>query len=172
VVLDPGSHSLRFEAAGFVPVERELVLRSGERDRREKVVFVSAASARPSEARGLSPLQIGGVALASAGVAGIVVGAVFGLKASSDRSSEIGACGATCATVADQNAAASYRSSFTTDSTVSTVAVVAGSALVATGAVLFFVIGKTKNDAPDTAALRFAPGLGPGGACASLKGTF
>lgn len=39
VFLDPGSHTLRFERQGYAPVERKVVIRVGERNRRVEVSF-------------------------------------------------------------------------------------------------------------------------------------
>jgi hypothetical protein len=159
VVLDPGKHSFRFQAAGFRAVQRDFVLRQGERDRHEPIVFESAAVEKPSVSRGWSALQIGGVAAAAVGVAGIAVGSIFGLKAGSDRSSELGACGSVCATPADQSNATSYRNAFFGDSTISTVGFVAGGVLIATGAILFFA-GRPTDDPRATTGWRVAPSVG------------
>jgi hypothetical protein len=171
VVLDPGKHSFQFRAAGLPAVQKDFVLRQGERDRHERIVFGSGPVEKPSTSHAWSPMQIGGVTVAAAGVAGVVVGSIFGLKASSDRSSQVSACGSTCGTVADQNSAASYRSAFVSDSTISTAGFVAGGALVATGAVLFF-LGKPKDDASATTGWHVAPGVGFASAGVLVTGAF
>jgi hypothetical protein len=180
VVLDPGKHSFHFQAAGLPAVDKDFVLRHGERDRHERIVFGSApvpaeTHATPAETHatsgGWSAIQIGGIAAAAVGVGGIAIGAIFGLKASSDRSSETGACGSTCATVSDRNNAANYRSALISDSTISDVGFIAGGALVATGAVLFFT-GRPRDDAAKTAGWRIAPGVGPASAGVFATGAF
>jgi hypothetical protein len=170
--LDPGTHQLRFQAAGFRPLERSLDLRQGEHDRREAVVLEAVPTEQPAPvSTGWSSVRIAGVAVAAVGVAGIAVGAVFGVKASSDRSSELAACGSVCASVADQNAAASDRSAFFSDGAISTVAFVAGGALVATGAVLFFA-GKPSADARASTGWQLVPTVGRAGAGALVSRAF
>jgi hypothetical protein len=171
VVLDPGKHSFHFEAAGLPAVDKDFVLRHGERDRHERIVFGSAAVERHATSGGWSAMQIGGVAAAAAGVAGIAIGAIFGLKASGDRSSETSACGVTCATPSDQSNATNYRNALLTDGTISDIGFIAGGALVATGAVLFFT-GKPGDDAAKTAGWRIAPRVGRASAGMFVTGAF
>jgi hypothetical protein len=170
VVLDPGKHSFRFQAAGRPTLQKEFVLRQGERDRRERILFESAAE-KPPVSHGWSPLQIGGVAAAALGVAGIAVGSIFGVKAGSDRSSELSACGSVCATASDQNNATSYRNAFLGDSTISTVGFVAGGVLLATGAILFFA-GRPTDDPRATTGWRVVPSAGLAGGGVLVTGGF
>jgi hypothetical protein len=54
VPLDPGPHAFHFEAAGVPSVDKSLVLREGERDRRVSVVIETPVATAPS----VSPLPL------------------------------------------------------------------------------------------------------------------
>jgi hypothetical protein len=163
VSLDPGKHSFRFEAAGKPPVDKQLVLREGEKDRRETIVFGGApASPKPLvetptpsswTARRTVALVGGGV-----GLVGLGLGAVFGgyaLAAKNDEGRDCPSPG--CATrpqaVQDYNTAKD-------NATGSTVAFVVGGALVAAGAVLWLTEpARTSAPAHASGGLHLAPGL-------------
>jgi hypothetical protein len=88
--IDPGSHTLRF-AAGVTPiVEKTVVIKQGEKDRRVNVTLgasaaVTSAPATPP-AGAWSTQQTLAVVSAGVGVVGIVAGAVTGVLALSDTS--------------------------------------------------------------------------------------
>ena len=120
-------------------------------------------------------LVVGGV-----GVAGVIVGGVFGLLASGAKSSAKDACGpgypSNC-TNTDGTAAAPKNSvaedktsSAKTDATISTIGFIAGAALVAGGAVLYFTAPKSTGK--EAARLHVSPAVGPGMAGAMLGGSF
>ncbi|HEY6461287.1 MAG TPA: hypothetical protein VIY73_14075, partial [Polyangiaceae bacterium] len=67
--------------------------------------------------------------------------------------------------------AASDHSSAQSDGTISTVAFIAGAALLAGGAVLFLVSGHP-SETPTTGALVVAPSVAPGGGGFFLRGVF
>ena len=46
IVLDPGEHRLRFEAVGVPAIERTVLLREGEKDRRLTIQFATPQQAR------------------------------------------------------------------------------------------------------------------------------
>jgi hypothetical protein len=85
ILLDPGEHRLRFELSGAQAVERTVVLREGEKQRRIEVRFVAQPTPEltplpPADEgneveRGPHPLAYAGVGIAAAG---LVVGAVAG----------------------------------------------------------------------------------------------
>jgi hypothetical protein len=86
--VDPGEHQFRFEAAGADPVTKTLVIREGEKDRRESIVFGAAGASadRAQKPGGVSPASAGrspawGIATLGVGAAGIVVGSIFGVLA-------------------------------------------------------------------------------------------
>jgi hypothetical protein len=98
IELDPGTHKVRFEMAGQDPIEQEVILRQGERNRVVSATFgakapemhtaastpagpgdrVTASTAKPSR---VAPLVFGGVAIAAIAGAGI-----FWYRAESARS--------------------------------------------------------------------------------------
>jgi hypothetical protein len=86
--VDPGQHRFRFEAAGEDPITKDLVIREGEKDRHESIVFgKSGASAdHAATPSGPTPTSAGrspawALATLGVGAAGIVVGSVFGVLA-------------------------------------------------------------------------------------------
>lgn len=101
-----------------------------------------------------------GIALGAAGVVGLGVGTFFGLSASSDWSDAKKDCDDF--PYGCSQSALDARESATSNATLSTIGFIAGGALLATGAVLFFTAssGETKT----------AIGVGPGSAF--VKGTF
>jgi hypothetical protein len=178
VSIDPGEHTFRFEYAGQAPVEKKLVVREGEKDRRESVVIgpppppvpapgpVPAPTPPPSPSwwttqRTLAVIS-GGV-----GVVGLGLGAVFGGLAMSDQSQEktncsTGGCPNRPQAVADYNTGGS-------NGTASTVGFIAGGVLIAAGAVLFFT-APSPTAAPATGHIYLAPSTTPNGAGFVLGG--
>jgi hypothetical protein len=177
IAIDPGPHRFVFEAAGRQKEERSLVIREGEKDRHERVILAAtpvavpppevpqtapAAVAEPppeNDGRGqrLAGLVVGGV-----GVAGVVVGGVFGIlsKGTYDnalknecRNNNPNACNPSG--ISDGKTAHSQ-------ATVSTVAFIAGGALVAGGAVLYFSAPRGAVTVSPTVGLRSA-GVGVSG---------
>jgi hypothetical protein len=55
ISLDPGEHKFTFEIAGQPPIEKTLILREGEKDRREEVKFGTAPSQKDQQAGGTPP---------------------------------------------------------------------------------------------------------------------
>jgi hypothetical protein len=161
--IDPGEHAFHFEVAGQPPLDKQLVLREGEKERRESVVLGPAAPPVPvtptPAATSPSPswwttqrtlAVIGG----GLGVVGLGVGAIFGGLALSDQSQEKNNCSAGGCPNRPQ-AQADY-STGNDNATASTVAFIAGGAFLAAGAVLFF----TAHDPaapPATGRLYLAP---------------
>ena len=161
ISLDPGAHTFTFQAAGQPLLTKQIVVRAGEKDRREIVQLGSADSgpapapaAPPGDKPESSKTPLGGqriaaIAVAGAGVVGIGVGAVFGVMAISKHGDAQDACpNTTCPTQAGLDLWDQSR----TDGTISTIAFIAGGALVAGGAVLWFT-AKPK---------RAEVGVGPG----------
>jgi hypothetical protein len=145
--VDPGEHRFTFDAAGQPPVTQTLLVHEGDKSRREWVVLGGAGAARsePSppiaakadvgEARvpdggGMRTL---GLLAGGAGVAGLVVGGVFGGLAFSSWGAASSACPSHTGCSAQ---ATSDRSNAVTFSTVSDVGFIAGGALLALGVTL------------------------------------
>jgi hypothetical protein len=169
--VDPGSHVLEATAPGY-EVWQTTVTVGAANDAKE--LKVPSLVAKPSgsssgDASGPSPaLRPAAYALGGVGAAGVVLGAVFGGLAVGAASTVKSECpGNVCPSShqSDLNAA-------NTKALVSTVGLVAGGALLATGVVLFVVSRPSakKDDAPAAAAL--VPSVGPGGGGLSMIGRF
>jgi hypothetical protein len=169
VVLDPGEHHLSFEAEGLATTEDTVVLREGERNRRVRITFPPLASSATKEAAAVAPapeqshLQRDlGISLGAAGIAGVIVGAVFGVVAKSTYDnalqSECGGDPNHCSSQGAQDGRTAH-----SQATVSTAAFIGGGALLAGGATLYFT-------APKSGDLSVAPTVGTGGAGLAFRG--
>jgi hypothetical protein len=153
LAIDPGEHTFTFEIPGQAPLEKKLVLRQGEKDRRESIAF--AAAATPSfwtTGRTLGAVSAG------LGLVGVGVGVALGLFASSSQRRERADCSPSACfsyplAVEDYGTAQSQ-------ATGATIAFVAGPALVAAGVVLWLTAPRGSG-APAASALRItvAPAL-------------
>ncbi|MBK7580353.1 MAG: hypothetical protein IPI67_09135 [Myxococcales bacterium] len=81
VRLDPGAHTLRFEASGLPPVEARVLLAEG--DRLRKVAVVLGSGSNPSESKAIPTLSW---VFAGVGVVGLVGFGYFGLSGLSQES--------------------------------------------------------------------------------------
>jgi len=176
--LDPGEHAFHFEVTGQPPLDKQLVLREGEKDRRESVVIGPPPPvAPPATTPAPTPVAPGpswwttqrtlAVIGGGVGVVGLGIGAIFGGLAMSDQSQEktncsAGGCGNRPQAVADYNTGSS-------NATASTVGFIAGGVLLAAGAVLFFT-APSPSAAPTTGRLYLAPSTTAGGAGFVLGG--
>ena len=114
--------------------------------------------------------KILGLAAGGVGVAGLVVGGVFGAMTLSEKSQQQSACGSGTCSPAGHAQALNDHSTGMTDSTISTIGFIAGGAFVVGGAVLFFTAHPSSQQ-PATGLL-VAPSVGPGGGGVLLQGTF
>lgn len=114
----------------------------------------------------MSTLRLAGLIGGGAGGAGLVVGGVFGLVASSKWSSAKTDCGAGCGPTAP---AQQEKSSAQSAATVSTVSFVLGGALAAGGLALFFMAPPRSESA---AWVQLVPAVGTGGGGVLLRGGF
>jgi hypothetical protein len=92
ISLDPGEHAFTFEVAGQPPVQKSFVLREGEKDRRERIVFgetalpvvATPAAAAPAPATTISPEPSGSpwkaIGLVTAGAGGRGARGGWGLR--------------------------------------------------------------------------------------------
>jgi hypothetical protein len=163
--VDPGEHTFRFDLAGQPPLEKKLVLRQGEKDRRETVVLgpPPAAPVVPGPApSSWSTQRTLALVTAGVGVVGLGLGAMFGAYAISSQSREKSDCSPSgCPSYAqgveDYNTAQK-------DATGATAALAAGGALVAAGVVIWFTAPKPSAPSTPSAAratpLRIAPLVG------------
>lgn len=142
--VDPGEHRFVFEAAGLPTVEHTIVVHEGERGRAERVVFAQPAALGPLAP---SPYEHSAqrtiaIALGGAGAGGLAIGIVLGFVAKSTYDHALNAeCGGNanggCSPqgMADGKAARSQAAA-------STVAFIAGGALLGAGAVIYFTAPK------------------------------
>lgn len=169
--VDPGEHTFTFEVVGYTPVTRTLLLREGDRARRERVILVPAGTEppatkeAPAEGNGQRVL---GIVLGSAGIVGLGVGGVLGGLASSTWSSAKSCVSATATDCANREQAMADHDSAVALATGSTIGFIAGGALLVTGVIVFLTAPKHAT----TATARFVPGLGPGARTAVIMGTF
>ena len=168
IPLDPGDHTFAFSVEGQPTLERRLVVYEGEAGRRERIQLGGTRAPR------LGSQRVLGLALGGAGVLGVGVGATLGLLASSAWSSVKSACGpggpAACIPNTSQASVTSEQNTAKTDGTISTVAFIAGGAILAAGTVVFLWGGHGGEDTPAQVAL--TPSFGPGQAGLVLRGGF
>lgn len=154
--VDPGEHTFRFEAAGQGAVEKNFVIREGDKGRREAVVFATATAALPGVTQPMTPAplpaappgdrghgqRLVGVVAGGVGLAGLAVGGVFGGLTFSAWSHVNAECPsfAGCSAEAQSNHANAV-----TFGTVSTVSFIAGGALLAGGLTLYLVAPKDRS---------------------------
>jgi hypothetical protein len=175
VVLDPGEHTFTLEAAGQPPVEKKLVLREGDKERHESVLIGPPAPPGvlppPSTASTWTTRKTLAVVSAGLGVVGVALGSGWGAYAISSQNREKSDCSKTaCAN--PRQATADYNTA-TQDATASTVALVVGGVLVATGAVLWLTAPKADETSVSTShALRVVPMLSASAGGLILAGGF
>ena len=166
IAVAPGRHRFDLSAPGKRPVARDVSGGAGEK-RVAVVSFDDELMASTDEPAGgpASSQKAWGLALGVVGVAGVVLGSVVGAIAASDKSSlqreaDEASIGAT-RFYADRSTADTYAS-------ISTVAFIAGGAVLATGIGLYLT-GPT----PSRHHVRASLSSGPGGtAAAFITGTF
>jgi hypothetical protein len=174
--VNPGVHTFRFERDDGTTVEQVLQVNEGDRNFKIAVVLKAepppaAPPAPPAPGPGLRAPQIVGLGSGVLGLAGIVVGSVFGLQTYSETNKQKLDCPQATCTQSGNVRGNKDHSAAVTDGTISTAAFIAGGALVATGAVLFFATGHTPT-APASSGLVLWPALGPEGGCLLIRGEF
>ncbi len=152
--IDPGLHAFTFEHAGQPAVRKVFVIREGQKERREVITFDwQPFPSKTAAGHALRVQQILGIAAVAVGVAGLGLGAVFGIDAMSKRKDAERICPDQCA---DNNGVALWSDARSTGN-LSTVAFVVGGVATAAGVALWMI--------PDTHASqgrRLQVGLGPG----------
>jgi hypothetical protein len=175
LTIDPGDHAFVFQIPGEAPITQHFVLAESEKNRRESITIgkpppvpttdhAAGNEANPDDdpSRGKTQ-RILGLGAAGVGVAGVAVGAVFGLLASGSWSNAQSEC-KTTDSCANRAGATSDRSSALTQSTVSTIGFIGGGVLIAGGLVLFVTAPKAHKEI----TVGLAPTLGG----AVVQGTF
>lgn len=178
LLLDPGTHELVARADGHQPITRRVVARANTRS----TLRLDLPSATAPEVAGPAPApedagffatrsgqQWIGLGVGAAGVVGLGVSAVFAVIASGKNADSEAHCeGNRCNAIglADRTDARSA-------GTVSTIAFIAGSALLAGGAVLYLTGAPSHEASPgDVAFLGLVPHADDGGAGLALWGRF
>jgi len=168
LALDPGDHLFKFEAAGTPPVERHLVIREGEKGRREQVVLgapvlpVALPGPAVEASRATTRSRLGAQRIAAIVTAAVGVGTAFGIEAISKHNDAKSTCpNAQCATPNGSTLWSSAESA----GNVSTIGLIAGGVAVAGGAVLWLTGKPTWGTSPSAQV-----GLGLGRL--ELKGTW
>jgi hypothetical protein len=176
--VDPGEHTFTFDTARQPSTSRRFVLKEGEKARRERIVLGPAAAPLPvflpadvsrahsdnfGTQRGLG-LVAGGI-----GVAGIAVGTVFGLLASSANNAQKSDC-ASASSCVNRAQALDDHSALQTDGAISTVAFVVGGGLLAIGGVLLLTAHTAPAQSPRAAIVITSVGPSLGGF--AVRGAF
>lgn len=162
LVVDPGQHTFTFETPGQPAVEKQLVVREGEKERAEPIQFGTPTGDdvnHPTETAGSGgkkTQKVIAAVVAGVGVAGLGVGGAFGVIAMSRKDDAEKACPNACKDKTGQD----LWSNAKTAGTISTAGFIAGGVLLATGAVLWFTAGPSHTQV----------GVGPGSV--RLSGTF
>jgi hypothetical protein len=181
--VDPGPHVFTFETAGQPATTVRLVLKEGEKDRRERIVLGGAAEPPPVAASAAPAMtgtsrgegqRVAGLVLGAVGLAGLGVGAVFGALTLHDWSATQSECGSptSCPRYGD---AVSDHDHAETSGTISTVGFITGGVLLATG-IAVWLTSPSSHDEPGPASgsprLQAAPVVAPGLAAFSVTGRF
>lgn len=197
VAVDPGPHAFVFQA-GQASLEQQFVIREGEKARRERVVLFAPASAVSSATAGVAaetaPLapnagatpQAGGPSDSSppagqmqrtlgwvaggVGIGGLVIGSVLGVMAASNWSSAKDECSPPSCSPASHSQAESDKNDASSAATGSTVAFIAGGALVAGG--LALVLTAPARSARSSGSVRVVPLLWAGSGGLRVEGGF
>ena len=170
--LDPGTHTVTFESSGFLPLTRTVVMIEGDRGHHERVALAVGnrrAVAAPAPPSMWDDWQSrASVVSAGLGIAGLVTGGVFGALTLSQKSAQETACPSSCSASAHAQADSDHSAGMT-DSVASTVAFIAGGALLATGVTLWLTRPVSSST---SATLSLAPTVGPGGGTLVMFGRF
>lgn len=183
VPVDPGQHLIAARAPGRVGWVRSIApvngittvvvptLGDGLTPLQPPPAPVTVAKAPPPARPGLSTPRIAALAAGGVGVAGLVIGTAFGLRAGSQWRSAQATCadplkGETCSPAGVQ-----LGNDASGSAAVSTVGFVVGGAALLTGAILWFRFAPPEPVVGVT-SLVLAPAFGPGSGAARLEGSF
>jgi hypothetical protein len=162
--MDPGPHTLHYEAAGYVPVEDHVVIRETEKGRELTVKFVTKVAASPGPESTAAPpgpgVPVFPLVLMGVGVVGMGVGVGFWVAGLSSRSNMESTCApkGLCTT--------SQVSSSQNQLRVGDVVAGVGLVAAAAGVVLFFTSRGSSSPPPVDVQTT------PGGAVLSWGGAF
>jgi len=175
--VNPGPHAFHFEAAGGLTVDRQVLVKQGDKNQEVAAVLGAPATAAPAapQPAPVAPTpppapasssssgawRTTGWVLGGLGVVGLGVGAVFGIVSMNDKSSAHCDANNFC----DPGPLDSGRSA----ATGADVGFMAGGAMLAAGLVLV-LLAPSGSDA--TGSLHVTPLVGTGSAGASIGGSF
>ncbi len=177
VAIDPGRHLMHFETADGMQLDREVLVKEGGKNQTVEVILGGAVDPSKKAATESGSLSGGAVAahgggtgawrtvgwvLGGVGVAGLGAGAVFGALAIGDKSSAH-CTGSICANTDALNNARSA-------ATGANVGLIAGGALLATGAALVLFAPRSREASAPVAVI--APAVGPGLGGVTLEGSW
>jgi hypothetical protein len=165
IAVDPGPHVIEATAPGY-QVWQTTVQIGKENDNQSVNIPALTMAPKKSNTLRTASYVVGGV-----GVAGLVVGGIFGGLAASGKSKLKTECpNNVCPTGAAVDDLASTKGK----ATISTIGIAVGGAALATGIILFVVSGKSdsKEDAKPMPAAAFVPVFGPQGGGFSFNGSF
>ena len=164
LTVDPGAHNFTFEAPGQPPIAKQLVIREGQKDRREVLQFGAPAAATPAPgsapaAKPANPAietsvdqvssssgntqKIAALVAGGVGVVGVGVGTIFGLSSMSKNSDATAKCPGACSDQAGVDLWNDARSA----GNISTIGFVVGGVGLATGAILWFTAKPSRTTA-------------------------
>ena len=178
ISLDPGAHTFMFETAGQATITKQLVVREGQKDRREPIQFgapPSAALPTPlASAVAPTPMAVAPVAetpssglgaqktvalvALGVGVVGLGVGTMFGLQSMSKHNEAADACPAACTSQSGVDLWDQARSR----GNLATIGFAVGGVGLVGGALLWFTAGSERANV--------RVGVGPG--AIELRGTY
>lgn len=184
LAIEPGSHTLTFEALGQPPVEKKIVVHEGEKDRLESVVvgpvLPPAPAVQSSPAPAPPPLpqehpwplaRTLGVVGGSVGLLGVGAGIWFGLFAVSSQNRQKSDCPSPTSCPNQPQANEDYNTA-KKDATASTVAFAVGGTLLAAGVVSFLLAPSATARPAKAGRLRVVPNAAARGATITLSGEF
>jgi hypothetical protein len=189
--IDPGAHAFAFTATDQPPVTQTFVIRESEKERRERIVMGSPPARSPASPGGPSDSLVGapssspedatssglggqrtlGLVMGGVGIAGLGVGTIFGLLASSAWNRAKSACGGDTSHCSNVSVADADSSTMQTDGTVSTTAFVAGGVLLVAGTIVFLTGGHHAEREP-TPGVAVVPDVGRGQGGVAIVGRF
>jgi hypothetical protein len=160
--IDPGAHTFTFEVAGQPPITKQLVIREGQKDRREVLQFgappaeaakpaASTSKAAPNPAIETSVDQVSSssgntqktlaLVAGGVGVVGVAVGSIFGLQSMSKHNDAEKKCPGEC----PDQAGVDLWNEARTAGNISTIAFAVGGVGLATGAILWFTAKPSRS---------------------------
>jgi hypothetical protein len=196
IEIDPGQHAFLFVLADGRKVEQSVLVLEGQKAQRVSVtipapaaaptlaVTTRAAPAPSTISSETAPRSLDtggsswstqktlGLVMGGVGVAGLAVGTVFGAMAMSKASSSKDLCSAGNCPAGNRQEAIKDHDDAAKAANAATVGFIAGGALAAAGAVLFFTAPSATERAGTLGALRIAPIVGPDGNGVWMRGSF